>query len=111
GKRSGNSYTLFFTAGQLPGIAVRLLSQPDPFQKRERGHFCLPLIHVFYPDGSQGNVLKNGKMGEQVKLLKYNANFRSEPIPVKPLRWMCKICPPDIKVAIVHCFKSVDATQ
>ena len=77
GERASDSGPLLLTAGKLTWIFPRLITNPDPFQIMPRPSFGLCAAMVVNQPGSQGAVLENGQMWEEIELLELHARLSS----------------------------------
>ena len=82
GQSPDNGDTLLLAAGELGGIGVRLLLQAHPLEQGGGGVVGLGLAHQLGADGSQGNVLPNGHVGEEIEVLEHHAHLPPDQVDV-----------------------------
>jgi hypothetical protein len=106
---SRNRHPLLLAARKLAGILPRLLGNLHLAQEVHRGLFRLALGNLPDPDRSEGAVLEDRQMREQVEVLEAHPDFRADLVDVLQIRRQHRAIDDDLSLLML--FQRIDAAD
>ena len=74
-ERADDGHALLLAAGELDGVGLRAVAEPDALEKRMCLLLGLGLRHVLDMDGREGHVVEDGHVREEVEMLEDHAHL------------------------------------
>ena len=72
---SCDGHALLLAAGELDGVGLRAVAEPDALQKLHSLRLCRGLVRFFYKNGGDGQIFEHRFMREKIEVLEYHTVF------------------------------------